>query len=165
MQEETINANQTLFDRLDIIERRITDNERQLEKLLDLYLSDGFPKEMLQERKSRLEEVLINLQREHADISSHLQTIVLSDEQIEDIEAFCSQLREGLDNANFEQKRQIIEMLDVRGKLSIENEEKVVYVKCILGQQLLSVVRTSHSSNTGAIANPRLVFQPMVRSR
>jgi hypothetical protein len=108
-----------------------------------LYISDGFQKEMLKERKSRLEEVLKNLQREKADISSHLQTTVISDEQIEDIEAFCSQLREGLENATVEQKRQIIDMLDVRGKLSIENEEKVVYVKCILGQQLLSVARTS----------------------
>ena len=56
-------------------------------------------------------------------------------------------MRRGLENANFEQKRQLIEMLDVRGKLSIENQEKVVYVKCILGQQLLSVARTSPSSN------------------
>jgi site-specific DNA recombinase len=149
MQEETLNSNQTLFDRLNIIENRIAETDRQLEKLLDLYISDDFPKEMLQERKSRLEEVLTNLQKERTDISGHLQTIILSDEQIEDIEAFCSQLREGLENANFEQKRKIVEMLDVRGKLSIENEEKVVYVKCILGQQLLSVARTSHLSNTG----------------
>jgi hypothetical protein len=33
-------------------------------------------------------------------------------------------------------------MLDVRGTLAIENEEKVVYVKCHLGQQLVSVART-----------------------
>ena len=32
-------------------------------------------------------------------------------------------------------------MLDVRGTLAIENEEKVVYVKCHLGQQLVSVAR------------------------
>jgi hypothetical protein len=54
---------------------------------------------------------------------------------------------EGLETSNIEQKRKIIKMLDVHGKLSIENEEKVVYVKCILGQQLLSVARTLHWSN------------------
>jgi len=42
------------------------------------------------------------------------------------------------------QKRQIMDILDVRGKLAIENDEKVVYVKCHLGQQLLSVAQTSH---------------------
>jgi len=57
--------------------------------------------------------------------------------------------REGLEVATFEQKRQLIDLLDVRGKLAIENDEKVVYIKCILGQQLLSVARTSPLSSTG----------------
>ena len=35
------------------------------------------------------------------------------------------------------------DLLDVRGTLAIANEEKVVNVKCLLGQQLLSVARTS----------------------
>ena len=52
-------------------------------------------------------------------------------------------MRRGLENANFEQKRQVIDMLNVRGTLAIENDEKVVYAKCILEQQLLSVARTS----------------------
>ena len=123
------------------------ENERQWRKLLDLYLQNDFPREMLQERKSRLEEAITNLRHEQADISNHLQSNILSDGQIEDIETFCAQVREGLENATFDQKRQLIDMLDVRGKLSIENDEKVIYVKCILGQQLLSVARTSPSSN------------------
>jgi len=52
-----------------------------------------------------------------------------------------------LDNAGFEQKQQVIDMLDVRGKLAIENGEKVVYVKWFLEQQLLSVALTSPLSN------------------
>jgi site-specific DNA recombinase len=147
MQEETRRSNQSLFDRQDIIAKRITETERQLEKLLDLYLSNGFPKEMLQERKSRLEETLANLHREQADISEHLQAKILSDEQILDIEDYCAQIRQRLECTTFEQKRQVIDMLDVRGTLAIENEEKVVYVKCILGQQLLSVARTSPLSS------------------
>jgi hypothetical protein len=41
----------------------------------------------------------------------------------------------------------MIDMLDVRGILAIENDVRVVYVKCILEQQLLSVARTSPLSN------------------
>ncbi len=152
VQEETIRSNQSLYDRLDMIQNRIDDTIRQQEKLLDLYLSDNFPREMLQEKKSRLEETLANLRKEQADISSHLKTTVLSDEQIEDIKAFCDEIRDRLENATFEQKRQLIEMLDVRGTLAIENEEKVIYEKCHLGQQLVSVARTLPSLNTGAIA-------------
>jgi hypothetical protein len=68
---------------------------------------------------------------------------VLSDDQIADIEIFCAQIWDGLENATFEQKRHIIDLLDVRGTLAIENDEKVIYVKCLIGQQLLSVARIS----------------------
>jgi len=107
---------------------------------------------MLQEKKARLEETLTNLRKEQADISSHLQPTVSSNEHIEDIKAFCDEIRDWLENAAFEPKRQLIEMLDVRGTLAIENEEKVIYVKCHLGQQLVSVARTLPLSSTGATA-------------
>ena len=90
---------------------------------------------------------LSNLHREQTDISAHLQTQVLSDEQIADIEAFCEQIRHGLEVATFEQKRHVIDLLDVCGTLTTENEEKVVYLKCLLGQQLLSVARISRLSS------------------
>jgi len=165
VQQETIRANQALYDRLDLIQGRIEDTIRQQAKLLDLYLSDNFPKEMLQERKARLEETLSNLRKEQADISSHLQTTVLSDDQIEDIKAFCDEIRDRLDNATFEQKRQLIDMLDVRGTLAIENEEKVVYVKCHLGQQLVSVARILPLSSIGGIATTPSAFHPTARSQ
>ena len=69
-------------------------------------------------------------------------TTVLSDDQIDGIKAFCDEIRDRLENATLEQKRQLIELLDVRGTLAIENEEKVIYVKCHLGQQLVSAART-----------------------
>jgi hypothetical protein len=87
------------------------------------------------------------------------------DDQIADIEAFCAQIRYGLEAATFEQKRHVIDLLDVRGTLAIENDEKVVYVKCHLGQQLLSVARTSPLSSTGvtrtlACASPPTALFP-----
>ena len=165
MQEEAERANQSLYDRLEIIQKQIEDNQRQLQKLLDLYLNDDFPREMLQERKVRLEETLIYLRKEHNELLSQLHATQVTDEQIEEIEAICAQVRDGLDTATFEQKRQLIDMLDVRGKLAIENDEKVVYVKCILGQQLLSVARTSHSSSTGVTATRSSTCPPTAPSR
>jgi site-specific DNA recombinase len=143
MQEDSRQANQALYNRLVIIEEQLDQIEQQKSRLLDLYLGGDFPKEMLEERKARLEELRANLQREHADVSSHLKTQVISDDDIAEIETFCADIRDRLDETSFEVKRQIIEFLDVRGKLAIENDEKVVYVKCHLGQQRLSVVRTS----------------------
>ncbi len=123
------------------------------------------PKSFCMSGKARLEETLANLRREQTEISAHLQTKVLSNEQIADIEAFCAQIRHGLDIATFEQKRQVIDLLDVRGTLAIENEEKVVYVKCLLGQQLLSVARILPLSNTGVTATTSCASRPTDRSR
>jgi hypothetical protein len=58
----------------------------------------------------------------------------------------------------------IIELLDVRGTLAIENEEKVIYVKCHLGQQLVSVARTlpwqcNHKGHP-IVLRTRLVIAP-----
>jgi hypothetical protein len=84
---------------------------------------------------------------------------------MEDIESFCAQIQTGLESATFEQKRQLIDMLDVRGTLAIENDEKVVYVKCHLGQQQRSVARTSHLSSIGETATLKRAFRPTARFR
>jgi len=42
----------------------------------------------------------------------------------------------------FDDKRQILDLLDVRGKLAVENGGKVVYVKCLIARQQLLVVTT-----------------------
>ena len=51
------------------------------------------------------------------------------------IEAFCAKIRNGVDQADFNTRRQIIEQLDVRGKIAFENGEKVIYLKCLINTQ------------------------------
>lgn len=43
-----------------------------MEKLLDLYLTEDFPKEALTERKSRLETTIAALSEEKADLTIHV---------------------------------------------------------------------------------------------
>ncbi len=151
-QEEQGRSNQALTARLELIEGHIAENEKQLNKLLDLYLSGDFERDMLSERRARLEENIGNLRKEQAEIASFLEQLVLSDAQVEDIRLFCETIKDVLDTATFEQKRQVLEMLDVRGTLAIEDNERVIYVKCLVTpQQRLSLLPTSPSSNTGGI--------------
>jgi site-specific DNA recombinase len=165
-QEEQGRSAQALSARLDLIESQMADNENQLSKLLDLYLSGGFEREMLAERRVRLEENKAGLTKEHADISSYLEQSVISDEQVEDIKSFCETIRNELDVATFEQKRQLLEMLDVRGTLAVEDNERVVYVKCLVApQQRLSLAPTLPSSNTGETATTRCASPPTAPSR
>ncbi len=142
-QAEAERANSALRERLAIIEARLADTESQLKRLLDLYLQGDFPKEVLTERKVRLEQEVTELTRERAELAAHLQSVILSDEQIAAIESFCTEVGAGLNNATFEDKRRYFELLDVRGRLALENDEKVVYVKCKLGEQRLLQIPTS----------------------
>ncbi len=52
-------------------------------------------------------------------------------------------LRENLDQATFEGKRRILDMLDVHGTLALENDERVLYLTCAIYPQPASLVLTS----------------------
>jgi hypothetical protein len=71
----------------------------------------------------------------------------------------------GLDTATFEDKLRYFDLLDVRGKLAFENNEKVVYIKCKAGKQRVSLAVTSHSSSTGAIAMHSIGFRSTILFR
>jgi site-specific DNA recombinase len=122
----------TLFERLSIIDEQIQEYQMQLDRLLDLYLSGEFPKEVLTEHRNRLEEMLSNLRNEQKDLSAYIQNVSITDAQLSYIEAFAAKIRDGIDVADFYAKRQIIELLDIRGKIAVENGEKVIYLKCLI---------------------------------
>jgi site-specific DNA recombinase len=137
--------NKILIDRLGMIEGQIEGQDIQLSKLLDLYLSGDFPKDVLNERKARLEKNLANLRKEHQDLTATLEDIALTDRQVDEIQEYCDSIRDRLDTASFDEKRQLIDLFDVHGKLAIENEEKVIYITCLLTPQPVSLALTSHS--------------------
>ena len=57
------------------------------------------------------------------------------------------------------------EMLDVRGTLAIEDNERVIYVKCLVTpQQRLSLLPTSPSSNIGASLTRASICRSITRS-
>lgn len=168
VQQELQHANQALFERLDIVKEQIEKYQEQLDRLLDLYLDGNFPKEVLADRKARLEELLLNLGKEQNDLLSHVREVTLTDDQLGYIEEFCAKIRQGLDKADFNVKRQIIQLLDIRGKIAFENGERVLYLKCLIEPrepQAVSRVPILPSSNTGAIATICIACRLILPSR
>jgi hypothetical protein len=102
----------------------------------------------MHERLRRFDESIASLKQELVGVSAHIQPSTTTDEQITAVDEFCQIIRCKLGNASFEQKRQVIDLLDVRGTLAIENDEKVVYVTCQLEQQRVSVAPTLHLQST-----------------
>jgi len=80
---------------------------------------------------------------ERIKLGSYLNQKVLDDIQINEIEEFCAGIRDKLETPSFESKRHLIEMFDVHGKLTIEKNQKIVQVTCLLTQQPQSLALTS----------------------
>jgi hypothetical protein len=125
-------------DRLAVVDDLLADHRSQLDRLLDLYMSGEFPKEVLTDRTARLEDTNSALENERAGLVARLETRALSVEQIQTIQEFAAKVGKNLDaiDDDFDAKRQIIEELDVQATLVVENDERVVYARCILGEQV-----------------------------
>jgi len=136
-----------IWERLKIVDSLIGNNQAQLNRLLDLYLSGDFPKEILTERKNRLEATITALERERGDLVVHLEQRQLTQQQIKSLMQFTAEVAQGLEVAegDFSARRRIIEMLNVQATLTIEDGQKVAYVQCSLGDdgEVLSVAPQS----------------------
>jgi hypothetical protein len=154
-----------LHDRLKVIDELLTDYKTQLERLIDLYLSGNFPMELLVDRKTRLETTITSLETERAALQNRLQAHALTKEQIQSIKEFAHMVGKGLRLAedDFDQKRKIIELLNVRITLALENQEKVVYAECLLNDTTLTITSkttggSGHNRHTGLVLTARLAI-------
>jgi site-specific DNA recombinase len=145
-------ANQAIQDRVQLVVSALADTDHQLAKLLDVYLADGFPKELLAERRAELDKRRADLEHERQGLQIHLSQVVWTEDKIREVETVVREIAEGLDGATFADKRRYFDLLDVRATFAVEDGGKVAYVKCRLGQQRLSVVPISPLLSIGATA-------------
>ncbi len=128
------------------------DSKSQLDRMLDLYVSGQIPKELLLEKKQRLDSTLSALEKEREELSVNMEGQALSEHDIQQIWDFAAQVAEGLypGNESFEDRRQVIELLDVRANLTEEDGQKYVDVWCFLGRRKLSLVEPTSQSGVRA---------------
>jgi site-specific DNA recombinase len=141
LQDEQEQARQPIRNRLDVVDGLLADNEQQMKRLLDLYLVGKFQQSMLDERKGKLDQTIAGLRREREGLLARLEERTLTEEQVLGLQAFAAQVGEGLADADddFEFRRFVVDTLDVTATLAVEGEEKVVYVRCVLGDEALSI--------------------------
>jgi len=138
-------ANSPILDRLETVENLLAENREQVERLLDLFLAGDFPREMLGERKSRLETTITALEEEKKSLQESLNAGELTETQTQNIIEFSKQVQMGMEKADqsFATQRQIVELLDVSVTLAVEDGERVVYLSCRLGQDVLPLMSKS----------------------
>jgi hypothetical protein len=118
------------------IEGLLIEKRESLQRLLDLYLSGEFHKEMLIEKKADLEKTIAELEKERAALLANLKAQNITDEQEQTLIDFTRKIGKGLEtaDANFQTRRGIIEALGVEAALAFEDRQKTMRVKCILGE-------------------------------
>jgi len=141
---------------LGVIEDLLCKNREQLARLLDLYLGGEFPKEMLLDRRKRIEETIASLEEEQKGLTAKLQQRALTDEQVESIEDFLAKVARAFEKADesFETRRRVVEMLDVQVELESVDDAYRIYIECHAGEESVSVA----SSTPGAA--PSGTFRP-----
>jgi site-specific DNA recombinase len=141
-QTERDMENAPMRERLSAAEDLLRDHRTQLERLLDLYLAGDFPKDILTERKARLEATIAALERERAGILTQLGATTLTQEQIKSLQDSAHEVAVGFIGADtdFGARRQVIEDLKLEGRLAIEEDQQVMYLTCIVGEKRMDIV-------------------------
>jgi hypothetical protein len=152
---ETENKINPFRERLAVVESLIGQNNKELERALDLYLDDQFPKEVLVSRKNELETALRSLEEEKSRLVDVIAQHTVSPKEIENIFEFASKIAANLEGADhdFHQRRAIVDALDVRVVLTVEEGEKVVYAQCYLGEEEFKLDKKGSSGGQGSPEN------------
>ena len=130
-------ANAPILERMKIVNDLLADNREQLDRLLDLYLSGDFPKEVLTDRKARLEATIAALEHERAGLVAQVQTASITDEQVMNLQRFAAKVAQGVDlaAASYEEKRGLLADLKLTATLTAEDGYEVVYARGAAGSK------------------------------
>ena len=135
-----------LRERLKLVMEMLEPERQKLSRLLDLYLSGEFTKDMLTDRKTRLETRIHALEKEKLELEAQLDEQTLSEEQIQIVQRFGQEIANEVDfsDENRETMLYIINILNVQVKLGCAEDEQYAEIQCGIGEkQLLSLTRTA----------------------
>jgi len=149
-QREQNNLNAPLYSRLEAIESLLHENQSQLDRLLDLYLTGGFSKEMLLDKEKNLREVITALEREQTQVKSQLHICELTPGRIRNIEEYAQEIQKGMVLAenDYDTIRQILDLLNITVVLKREDEQMVVYIRGVIGNEKVCIASKASTDPT-----------------
>ena len=146
--DEEESAKAPLRERIQAIDRRLAENRKGSAQLLDQYLVGAVAKEDLEHRQQARDGSDAELQQERAALLARLEAQSPGRGALANLETFAAQIGEVLATVDdAELRRTVIENLDVRVKLKVEDGQKVAHACCILGEKRLVMPSTGSSSS------------------
>jgi site-specific DNA recombinase len=133
-------ANKPLRDAVDRLNAKLAALDAREARYLDLYGDGKYDRAKLDEEQAIINHKRKHLTEERDDAASNLEVVILSDTQIQSIEDFAAEMREGAEWVTFADKRQMLHWLEFKGKVKVEDGETVIYAKCLVGRKRLAQV-------------------------
>jgi site-specific DNA recombinase len=93
------------------LEQQIQRSDKQIQRLIDAYQTEIITLKELETRKSGLEQKILQIQEQIRDIKAVEKNEVDCKKIFDNIETFCEAVKRGIENASFEDKRKITELL------------------------------------------------------
>jgi len=141
LREDREQEKDSLRARLEAVERQLADKRRRLARLLERYLTGDVTQEALAAERDELNTAITALERERSGLTARLEMLGGTEDRAEELREFAAQVAEGLADAeaDFAFRRFVIENLDVRVTLGVEDGQKVALARCLLGEVRLPV--------------------------
>ncbi len=140
--EEAMKDSGRKVKRLSAIEATVQGIDRKLGILLDELLNGSFTRAVINQRRSTLEEQRDDLLGEVTRIQNELQTAMITPEEEKELLEFADQVGARLlINPTYEQKRRILEIIDLR--VEILSRDKVKLSGCITPDVLIVNISSS----------------------
>jgi len=112
-----------LTERLETMLKLKEKAQRKLDALTEAYLDPdiGIGKAEYSRRRKAIEKEIAEWEHEAQGMQERLKAEAITQEQMEAIEEFAAKISEGIDFLEFEDKRKVLQMLEVRGMVHRED--------------------------------------------
>lgn len=130
-----------LAERIVIVKNLLSDNQKQLQKILDLYIDGKFSRDMLAKRKKKFEDRIYDLTSELGRLTERMEYWSTKSETMENLKEFIFDVHNLLIEAetNFSHRRRIIEQLDIRAAIARRHMNVIVKITFELGEYVLTI--------------------------
>jgi recombinase-like zinc beta ribbon protein len=112
--EKRREENGMIHDRIVMIGQELSGIETKQRMLLDLYLAGEVSREEFTAKKAELERKKKELTLERGEKETWVKDQEVTSTAVEEVKAFCATITKGMKEATFAEKRQILQMLEVK---------------------------------------------------
>lgn len=136
MLENNRKQNSTKFKRLDTLEKMITKTDNGINRLTNELVEgdyeDEFTREIFREKINEQSDTLKSLKKEQHRISVELAHVEITDDFRGEIKEMAAKIRHRLDVINFQEKRKIMDMLNVKVVFRVDGDARWLEATCEL---------------------------------